>query len=209
MGKYSDKSLKVSRKYLLHAKFEVAERIWFYLIPTAQGRVKWLRKHKKLAMLGEHVHWQPRKYPTDGNMLKVHDNVAIASNVEFTMHDMIHWIFDGMEGHRCFQEFADCIEINENVFIGAGARILPGVSVGPNAIVAAGAIVNKDVLPGTVVGGVPARVIGSFEDLMKNRKMYSDMIQSVKANNIDVDDFLWNEFSKNHKIEAGENGEEH
>ena len=111
--------------------------------------------------------------------------------------------------HRCFQEFADCIEINENVFIGAGARILPGVSVGPNAIVAAGAIVNKDVLPGTVVGGVPARVIGSFEDLMKNRKMYSDMIQSVKANNIDVDDFLWNEFSKNHKIEAGENGEEH
>ena len=34
MGKYSDKSLKVSRKYLLHAKFEVAERIWFYLIPT-------------------------------------------------------------------------------------------------------------------------------------------------------------------------------
>lgn len=45
--------------------------------------------------------------------------------------------------------------------------------------------------------------------LMKNRKMYSDMIQSVKANNIDVDDFLWNEFSKNHKIEAGENGEEH
>lgn len=111
MGKYSDKSLKVSRKYLLHAKFEVAERIWFYLIPTAQGRVKWLRKHKKLAMLGEHVHWQPRKYPTDGNMLKVHDNVAIASNVEFTMHDIIHWIFDGMEGHRCFQEFADCIEI--------------------------------------------------------------------------------------------------
>ena len=103
MGKYSDKSLKVSRKYLLHAKFEVAERIWFYLIPTAQGRVKWLRKHKKLAMLGEHVHWQPRKYPTDGNMLKVHDNVAIASNVEFTMHDIIHWIFDGMEGHRCFQ----------------------------------------------------------------------------------------------------------
>ena len=78
-----------------------------------------------------------------------------------------------------------------------------------SAIVAAGAIVNKDVLPGTVVGGVPARVIGSFEDLMKNRKMYSDMIQSVKANNIDVDDFLWNEFSKNHKIEAGENGEEH
>ena len=196
MSKYSDKSLKVSKKYLLHAKFEVAERIWFYLIPTAQGRVKWLRKHKKLAMLGDHVHWQPRKYPTDGNMLKIHDNVAIASNVEFTMHDIIHWIFDGIEGHRCFQEFA-------------GTRILPGVSIGPNAIVAAGAIVNKDVLPGTVVGGVPAEVIGSFEELKKNRKIYSDKIQSVKADNINVDDYLWNEFSKNHKIEAGKNYEGH
>lgn len=209
MSKYSDKSLKVSKKYLLHAKLEVAERIWFYLIPTAQGRVKWLRKHKKLAMLGDHVHWQPRKYPTDGNMLKIHDNVAIASNVEFTMHDIIHWIFDGIEGHRCFQEFADCIEIYENVFIGAGTRILPGVSIGPNAIVAAGAIVNKDVLPGTVVGGVPAEVIGSFEELKKNRKIYSDKIQSVKADNINVDDYLWNEFSKNHKIEAGKNYEGH
>ncbi len=45
------------------------------------------------------------------------------------------------------------LEIHENVFIGAGARILPNVSIGPNAIVAAGAVVNKDVAPGTVVGG--------------------------------------------------------
>lgn len=41
----------------------------------------------------------------------------------------------------------------------AGAVILPGVTVGDNAIVAAGAVVSRDVEPGTVVAGVPARKI--------------------------------------------------
>ena len=90
MSKYSDKTLMVSQKYKRRARGEFFERLLFQLIPTAQGRVKWLKKHNKFAMLGEHVHWQPRKYPTDGKRLKIHDNVAIAADVEFTMHDIIH-----------------------------------------------------------------------------------------------------------------------
>jgi acetyltransferase-like isoleucine patch superfamily enzyme len=43
--------------------------------------------------------------------------------------------------------------------IGQGACILPGVEIGQNAIVAAGAVVTRDVLPETVVMGVPARVV--------------------------------------------------
>lgn len=115
--------------------------------------MKWLRKKHKLAMLGEHVHWQPRKYPTDGEHLKIHDNIAIAADVEFNMHDIIHWVFNGIAGKREFVEFRDCIEVHENSLIGAGARILPGVSVGPNAIVAAGALVINDVPPGSIFGG--------------------------------------------------------
>ena len=41
----------------------------------------------------------------------------------------------------------------------AVATVLPGVTIGDNAVVAAGAVVNKDVPPGAVVGGVPAKVI--------------------------------------------------
>ncbi len=51
------------------------------------------------------------------------------------------------------------IVIKRNAWIGAGATILPGVTVGENSIVAAGAVVNKDVSENTIVGGVPARVI--------------------------------------------------
>ena len=49
--------------------------------------------------------------------------------------------------------------LHENVFIGANAIVLPGVSVGPNAVVAAGAVVTRDVAPGTVVAGNPAQVV--------------------------------------------------
>ncbi|GAB3490415.1 sugar O-acetyltransferase [Spirosoma knui] len=51
------------------------------------------------------------------------------------------------------------IVIRRNAWIGAGATILPGVTVGENAIVAAGAVVSRDVPPNTVVAGVPAKVV--------------------------------------------------
>ncbi len=55
------------------------------------------------------------------------------------------------------------IHIKRNAWIGARAVILPGVTVGENAVVAAGAVVTKDVQANTVVGGNPARVIRRLE----------------------------------------------
>jgi acetyltransferase-like isoleucine patch superfamily enzyme len=55
------------------------------------------------------------------------------------------------------------IHIGKNVWLGAGAIILPGVTVGENSIVAAGAVVTKDVPSNTIVGGVPARVIKKID----------------------------------------------
>jgi acetyltransferase-like isoleucine patch superfamily enzyme len=51
------------------------------------------------------------------------------------------------------------IVIKRNAWIGAGATILPGVTIGENAIVAAGAVVSKDVQANTIVGGVPAKFL--------------------------------------------------
>jgi acetyltransferase-like isoleucine patch superfamily enzyme len=54
------------------------------------------------------------------------------------------------------------IHIKANAWIGAGATILPGVTIGENSVVAAGAVVSKDVPANTVVGGIPARHIKNF-----------------------------------------------
>jgi acetyltransferase-like isoleucine patch superfamily enzyme len=51
------------------------------------------------------------------------------------------------------------IHIMKNAWIGAGATILPGVTIGENGVVAAGAVVSKDVPANTVVGGIPAKHI--------------------------------------------------
>ena len=56
------------------------------------------------------------------------------------------------------------IRIGENVWIGSNATILPGVTLGDWAVVAAGAVVTKDVPPMTVVGGVPARVLRTISE---------------------------------------------
>lgn len=52
------------------------------------------------------------------------------------------------------------VRIGNDVWIGARCIILPGVTIGDGAVVAAGAVVTKDVPPNAIVGGVPARIIG-------------------------------------------------
>jgi acetyltransferase-like isoleucine patch superfamily enzyme len=56
------------------------------------------------------------------------------------------------------------IHIKQNAWIGAGATILPGVTIGENAVVAAGAVVTKDIPANVVVAGLPARVIKHIEN---------------------------------------------
>jgi acetyltransferase-like isoleucine patch superfamily enzyme len=62
-------------------------------------------------------------------------------------------------GRRRRQIVAAPIVIERNVWLGAGATVLQGVTVGSDAVVAAGAIVTRDVPPGTLVAGVPAGVV--------------------------------------------------
>lgn len=62
------------------------------------------------------------------------------------------------------------ITIGKNVWIGAGATILQGVNIDNNAVVAAGAVVAKDVAPNTIVGGVPAKFIKTVNEARKKQK---------------------------------------
>jgi acetyltransferase-like isoleucine patch superfamily enzyme len=59
---------------------------------------------------------------------------------------------------------ASPIVLERNVWVGAGATVMHGVTIGADAVVAAGAVVTRDVPEATVVAGAPARVIGSVHD---------------------------------------------
>lgn len=56
------------------------------------------------------------------------------------------------------------IVVGKNVWIGANATVVPGVTIDDGAIIAAGAVVTKDVPPNVIVGGVPAKIIKKIED---------------------------------------------
>ena len=59
------------------------------------------------------------------------------------------------------------VVIKDDVWIGANAVVLPGVTIGSHAVVAAGAVVTHDIPDNTVVGGVPAKVISTTPELLK------------------------------------------
>lgn len=89
--------------------------------------------------------------------ITIEDNVLIAPKVSLLS-----------EGHPVSPEERQSlvpghIQIKKGAWIGAGATILPGVTIGENAVVAAGAVVSKDVPVNTIVGGVPAKIIKTIE----------------------------------------------
>ena len=69
----------------------------------------------------------------------------------------VHPVSPGLRRHKL--QYNKPVHIGNNVWLGAGATILPGVTIGDNSIVGAGSVVTHDVAPNTIVGGIPAKVI--------------------------------------------------
>lgn len=116
-------------------------------------------------------------YTECGINIKLGKNVFINSGCCFQDHAGIE-IGDGtLIGHQVViatinhaqdpvsraDMFPKPVKIGKNVWIGAHATILPGVTIGDNAIIAAGAVVTKDVEKNAVAGGVPAKKIKDIE----------------------------------------------
>ena len=89
----------------------------------------------------------------DQGGIEIGDGALIGHNVVLATinHDIIPG--NGRENHYA------PIQLGKNVWIGSNATVLPGVTVGDWAVIAAGAVVTKDVPPYTIVGGVPAKKI--------------------------------------------------
>ncbi len=98
-------------------------------------------------IIGDRVFLDGRK------LLKIGDHVDIATEV--MIYNSEHDIND-----KYFRARSDLVEIEDFCFIGPRAIILPGVKVGRGAVVAAGAIVTKNVPNFAIVGGIPAKILG-------------------------------------------------
>lgn len=102
--------------------------------------------------LGHHVDIGENCFLMAQGSIVLGDYVLIANN------SVITTIGHQMDGIYYGRISTAPVTLGCNVWIGSGAIILPGVSIGDNAIVAAGAVVTRDVPPSSLVAGVPARV---------------------------------------------------
>lgn len=175
-------------------------RLW--MISSSKKRADYARKHGIYNAIGENVSIMDRKIPLYANLIRFHSNIRVASNVSFITHDITHNMLNCAGRGTKYQEVVGCIEVMDNVFIGSNTTILSNVRIGPNAIIAAGSVVNKDVPPKSIVAGVPARVIGSFDEYVEKRKgqYYPQEIAPKKQEAcVELAEFLWKEFDSAHE----------
>lgn len=109
--------------------------------------------------VGRHVYvgmetWLDDQFP---ELIRIEDDVVISFRVTVVVHDDARRM-DRVEPGQLEGTVAPVV-LKRGCYLGAGALLLPGVTVGERAVVAAGAVVTKDVPPATVVAGVPARVV--------------------------------------------------
>ncbi len=101
-------------------------------------------------------------------LITLEDHVMISPGVHLITHH---------RPTRYWKDYLDAyvapIHLEEGVYIGTSAIILPGVRIGKRSIIAAGAVVSRDIPPGVLAGGVPAKVIKHLTPKLKSSNNFS------------------------------------
>ena len=137
--------------------------------PSGAEYADFLRRHGGFHAIGEGCYISPSANITDPAFVHIGNNVRISECSIFGHDGAVNMV------NRAFGLHLDSVgkvEIRDNVFIAHGCIVQPGVVIGPNAIICAGSVVNRDVPEGSIVAGVPAKPVSTvamYVQLLKAR----------------------------------------
>ncbi|MDG6224255.1 MAG: acyltransferase [Candidatus Thermoplasmatota archaeon] len=110
------------------------------------------------------IHPEAKIDPHYCYLIEIGDNTIISRDAKILAHDAS--TFPHLEGWGRLGR----VHIKENCIIGTDVIVLPGVTIGPNVVVASGSLVNKDIPPNSCVVGVPARFYSTFDKYLEYHK---------------------------------------
>lgn len=128
--------------------------------PTGQEWAQFVRRHGNLHAMGDGCVIQTNVTFTDPSFVQLGHNVHLSGCTLFGHDGSVNML--SVATGKTLDRVGPVV-VHDNVFIGHQAIVMPGVMVGSMSIVAAGSVVTRDVPAGVVVGGCPARVIGTTE----------------------------------------------
>lgn len=119
--------------------------------------------------IGKNCLISTRNWSTEPYLIHIGNNVQVTKDAYFHTHGG-----GNVVRMKCpdFDVFGKIV-VKDWAYIGSGAHIMPGVTIGKGALVAAGAVVTKSVNDGMVVGGNPARVISTVDDYIAKNQQYN------------------------------------
>lgn len=181
-------------------------RLW--TIRSGKSRADYLREKHVFHSMGENCTFMDRVVPLYANLISIGDNVKLASDVSLITHDITHGMLNNAiccENGE-IKEQLGCIKIGNNVFVGAHSSVLCNVKIGNNVIIGAHSLVNKDIPDNSVAAGVPAKIIGTFDDFVNKRIEYNEYPEELRPQrqecSKELEEFMWNNFNAGEDTET-------
>ncbi len=155
--------------------------------PIDYSSIEYLRSRG--VQIGENVHLFNTNIDfCHGFLVSIGDNVTL-TGVTVLAHDASTQIPLGVSK-------VGRVKIGNNVFVGRGSIILPGVSIGDNCVIGAGSVVSNSIPSNSVAVGNPARVVSSYEEFVEKHRR--------QMGHCPVFPTLWSEKSEEEKAEMKE-----
>lgn len=138
---------------------------YLYAMVNHEGYARWIGVNMGLNVK---IYGDPTKmFGSEPWLITLGNDVHITTGVLFLTHDGGTLLFRKQTPDL---ELTAPVVIGNQVYIGVRAIILPGVTIGDNCIIAAGAVITKDIPSNSVVAGVPAKVIKTSQEYYENAK---------------------------------------